>query len=69
MPTTLTQLVNKNYVDTAIAGVSGVSLSGTNAWTGTNSFNTNLPTSTLTPSNGSHLTSLGYVNGLVTALL
>ena len=67
VPTTSTQLVNKNYVDTAISGVSAVSLSGTNAWTGTNSFNTNLPTSTLTPSNGSHLTTKGYVDSAISA--
>ena len=67
VPTTSTQLVNKNYVDTAISGVSAVSLSGTNVWTGFNSYNTNLPTSTLTPSNGSHLTTKGYVDSAISA--
>jgi hypothetical protein len=37
-----------------------VSLSGTNAWTGTNSYNTNLPTSTLTPTTSTQLITKAY---------
>ena len=41
-----------------------------NIWTGTNSFNSNLPTSTLTPSLSSQLTTKSYVDSLIpTSLL
>jgi hypothetical protein len=59
-PTTANHLCNKTYVDSVSGG--SVSLAGTNAWTGTNSFNTNLPTSTQTPTTSSQLTTKTYVD-------
>src|ERR1700722_7017494 len=38
----------KTTLDSIVS--SSITLSDTNAWTGSNSYNTNLPTSTLTPS-------------------
>jgi hypothetical protein len=48
--------ITKGYGDSAyqLAGT-GPTLSGSNVWTGTNTFNTNLPTSTLTPTLGTEL--------------
>jgi len=40
-------LTTKEYVDTAVSTGGSVSLSGTNAFTGNNSYNVNFPTSTL----------------------
>ncbi len=55
-PTSGSQLITKTYADATYAPISGgVSLSGTNAWTGTNTYNTNLPTSSQTPTSGSQL--------------
>ena len=65
-PSTSTQLTTKAYVDTAISGVSAVSLSGTNVWTGSNSFNTNLPTSTMYPTSSAQLTTKTYVDNVTT---
>ncbi len=51
VPSTGSQLINKTYGDTTYqADASAVKLNGTNAWTGTNSYDVNLPTSTVTPS-------------------
>lgn len=53
----------------AVTGVAGT-LSGTNAWTGTNSFNTALPTSTVTPSGSTDLLTKAYGDatyGILTA--
>ena len=61
-------LSTKEYVDSAISGISTVSLSGTNAWSGTNSFNTNLPTSTLTPSSATQLTTKTFVDNAISGL-
>lgn len=57
-----TKVATTAYVDYAVSVVGGVSLSGANAWTGTNSFNVNLPTSTLTPSSGSELVTKTYAD-------
>ncbi len=61
-PTTSTQLTTKAYVDS----LSGVTVAGTNAFTGTNTFNTNLPTSTVTPTTGTQLTTKTYVDSITT---
>lgn len=60
-PVSAQDAATKNYVDTH-GGGGGVSLSGTNAWTGTNSYNTNLPTSTLTPSSATQLITKTYAD-------
>ena len=57
-----TRVATTQYVDSAVALVAGVSLSGVNAWTGTNSFNVNLPTSTLAPSSGNDLVNKTYAD-------
>ena len=56
--------ITKGYGDTAyqLAGT-GPTLSGANVWTGTNTFNTNLPTSTLTPSLGTQLITKTFADG------
>jgi hypothetical protein len=41
-------------------------LSGTNTWTGTNTFNTNLPTSTLTPTLGIQLITKAFADATYT---
>lgn len=43
-------------------------LSSNNAWTGTNTFNTSLPTSTLTPSSSTQLTTKAYTDGAFVGL-
>ena len=52
-PTLSTQLITKSFADTTYATLASLAgyatLSGSNVFTGINSFNTNLPTSTLTP--------------------
>ena len=63
-PTTADHLCNKTYVDSVAGG--GVSLAGTNVWTGTNSFNVNLPTSTQTPTTSTQLTTKTYVDSAIT---
>jgi len=57
-------LTNKLYVDNAVTTISGSCglLSGNNIWTGTNSFNVNLPTSTITPTTANQLTTKTYVD-------
>jgi hypothetical protein len=60
-PTLGAHLCNRTYVD-SVAGGGGVSLSSNNVWTGTNAFNTSLPTSTLTPSTSTQLTTKTYVD-------
>lgn len=68
VPSAGADLLNKTYGDATYAVIgSGVSLSGTNAWTGTNSFNTNLPTSTATPTSGSQLITKTYADGAYAA--
>ncbi len=63
VPSAGADLLNKTYGDATYAAIgSGVSLSGTNAWTGTNSYNTNLPTSTLTPSSSTQLITKAYAD-------
>jgi hypothetical protein len=57
-------------VDNAISGLSGYpTLSGANAWTGnTNTFNSFLPTSTISATAGNQLTNKNYVDGAISAL-
>jgi hypothetical protein len=50
-------------VDSAVSGSS--ILATNNTWTGTNAFNTSLPTSTLTPSSSTQLTTKSYVDSAV----
>lgn len=66
-PVSAQDAATKNYVDTH-GGGGGVSLSGTNAWTGTNSYNTNLPTSTLTPSSATQLITKTYADSTYAGL-
>lgn len=50
------QLITKVFADSTYATIAGeVTLAGTNAWTGTNSYNVSLPSSTVTPSADSDL--------------
>ena len=62
-PTSANHLCNYTYVNS----VSASPLGGANVWTGTNAFNTNLPTSTLTPSTGTELTTKTYVDSAITS--
>lgn len=50
------------------APVGDVTLAGTNAFTGTNSFDTNLPTSSQTPTTGAQLTTKTYTDATFVAL-
>jgi hypothetical protein len=65
-PTTADHLCNKTYVDSAITTGTTNLLAGTNAWTGTNTFDTNLPTSTQTPTTSTQLTTKTYVDSAIT---
>jgi len=53
-----------SYLTTATANSTFASLTGTNAFSGTNSFNTNLPTSNLTPSSSTQLVTKAYVDSI-----
>jgi hypothetical protein len=54
---------------TAASSTTGIpTLSGANPWTGTNAFNTNLPTSTLTPSTSTQLITKAYGDATYGAL-
>ena len=53
----------QNQLDAMVMS-SGASLSGTNVFTGTNAYNTNLPTSTLTPTTSTQLTTKAYVDSI-----
>lgn len=57
-----TRLATTQFVTTANTNSINNLLAGTNAWTGTNTFNTNLPTSSLTPSSQFQLTPKSYVD-------
>ena len=63
----LTGYATETYVNsqvgtkTSLAEIQG----NNNSWTGTNSFNSSLPTSTLTPSTSSQLTTKAYVDSVV----
>jgi len=57
-------LTTKQYVDSVAGGGGDVTLAGTNAFTGNNSFNQNLPTSTLTPTTSTQLTTKAYVDSV-----
>jgi len=60
------QIPNKSYVDSVIP----TSLLGTNnSWTGTNAFNSHLPTSNLTPTISGELVPKFYVDGLTINIL
>jgi len=63
-PSGNTSLTNKLYVDNVVIG--GSILPTNNIFTGTNAFNTFLPTSTLTPSSATELTTKTYVDGAIT---
>jgi hypothetical protein len=54
------------YVGTLITIERGNFKAANNAWTGTNTFNTNLPTSTQTPSTSTQLTPKNYVDSAIT---
>jgi hypothetical protein len=58
------QLATTAYVDTGLATKTTLSAvqSNNNTWTGTNAFNTSLPTSTLTPITATQLTTKDYVD-------
>jgi len=55
-------IANTAFVQTAVSNASSNLLSSNNTWTGTNSFNSNLPTSTLTPTTSTQLTTKTYVD-------
>ena len=63
VPTGNTSLANKLYVDNAVVG--GSILGTNNTWTGTNAFNTSLPTSTQTPTTSTELTTKTYVDSAI----
>jgi hypothetical protein len=51
-----------------VAGAGDVTLAGANTYTGTNLFNTNLPTSTVTPTTGTQLITKTYADATYTAV-
>jgi len=55
-----TDVATKEYVDDAVVGAS--ILGTNNAWTGNNTYNVNLPTSSLTPTTSTQLTTKAYVD-------
>lgn len=58
------QFTTKSYVDNAIATGGGtVLLASNNTWTGQNSYNTYLPTSSLTPTASNQLITKAYADG------
>jgi hypothetical protein len=61
-----TKIATTSYVDTAVSAVGGVSLSGTNVFTGNNTYNVNLPTSTISATTANQLTNKTYVDGAIT---
>ena len=66
--TTAYQLTNKSYVDAVVAGAGGsgaATLAGTNAFTGTSTYNINLPTSISTPTLGTQFTTKQYVDSQI----
>ncbi len=70
VPSTGSQLINKTYGDTTYqASSSAVKLNGTNAWTGTNSYDSNLPTSTLTPSADAELITKLFADSTYVAIV
>lgn len=52
-----------NSLSSSISGVTGAILSGNNIWAGNNQYNVNLPTSTLTPTLNTQLTTKAYNDG------
>jgi len=64
--TNTTQIATTAFV--LANGGGSVTLGGTNAWTGTNSFNTNLPTSTATPSSSTQLVTKSYTDSTYVSL-
>ena len=61
-----TKIATTAYVETAVSAVGGVSLSGTNVFTGNNTYNVNLPTSTISATTANELTNKTYVDGAIT---
>ena len=61
-----TNISTTAYVDTAVAAVGGVSLSGTNVFTGNNSYNTNLPTSTISATTANELVNKTTLDAAIT---
>jgi hypothetical protein len=56
---------NQGYITSGTTSGSFAGYASNNAWTGTNTFNSYLPTSTLTPSADAQLTTKVYVDGQV----
>ncbi len=66
LSTNTTQYATVGYVNGSTSSL----LSSANAWTNTNTFNTNIPTTTLTPSTSTQFATVGYVTGAIpTSLL
>jgi hypothetical protein len=65
-------LITKAYADASYTAIGGTPLSviqsNNNTWTGTNIFNTSLPTSTLTPSTSTQLITKAYADASYTAI-
>ena len=61
-----TKIATTAYVETAVSAVGGVSLSGNNVFTGNNTYNTNLPTSTISAISGNQLVNLTTLNSEIT---
>jgi len=61
-----TKIATTAYVETAVSAVGGVSLSGNNVFIGNNTYNVNLPTSTISATTANELTNKTYVDGAIT---
>ena len=61
-----TKIATTAYVETAVAAVGGVSLSGNNVFTGNNSYNTNLPTSTISATSANQLVNKTTLDAAIT---
>jgi len=61
--TNANQFITKAFADATYNTIAGdVTAAGANAFTGTNTFNTNLPTSTLTPTTGTQLITKAFAD-------
>ncbi len=65
LSTNTTQYATVGYVNNSTVSL----LNSANVWTNTNTFNTSIPTTTLTPSTSTQFATVGYVNNSTSSLL
>lgn len=67
LPTLANQYATVGYVSSVLPVIPASLIGTNNTWTGTNGFNTSLPTTTLTPSASNQFVSKAYVDSLATS--